>query len=288
MLEKILAAANADDRIRGVLLGGSRANASVPPDEYQDYDISFAVTDMKPFYNNPAWFVAQFGEPLIMQMPELLRGAENDGNFFYLALFPDGTRIDLSFIFDEPYIDDGEPVRVLLDKDEGRGFFPAIHVNEAYWYVKPPSAVDYRSCCSNFWWILNNVAKGIARDELPYVMEMMHEVRMCLHEMLEWYIGVQHDFKVSSGKHGKYFKKYLSPALYAQYAATFSMNDYYDLWAAIKTMCDLFHGVAPAVGTHFSYEYHQNEEDGMRVYLHSMRNAGSSIAQDISSPCSLA
>ena len=44
MMDLILNIANADERIRGVMLGGSRANTSVPKDCYQDYDISFAVT----------------------------------------------------------------------------------------------------------------------------------------------------------------------------------------------------------------------------------------------------
>jgi len=55
MIDLILSVANADERIRGVMLGGSRANPAVPKDCYQDYDIAFAVTDMKPFFNNPAW-----------------------------------------------------------------------------------------------------------------------------------------------------------------------------------------------------------------------------------------
>ncbi|MCL2187451.1 MAG: aminoglycoside 6-adenylyltransferase [Defluviitaleaceae bacterium] len=270
-IEKILAIANADERIRGVMLSGSRANPDAPVDEYQDYDVSFAVTDIVPFYNNPAWFEAQFGKPAIMQMPELLRGAANDGNFFYLALFPDGVRIDLSFTFDEPYIDDGEPVRVLLDKDGGRGFFPPIKVDEKYWHDKPPTALCYRSSTSNFWWCLQNVAKGINRDELPYAMEMLHEVRSCLQEMLVWYIGVQHGFNLSAGKYGKYFKRHLPAPMYAQYAATFCMNDYYDLWEGMKTMCDLFHTAAVAVGAHFSYEYRQDEEDAIRQHLHTIR-----------------
>ncbi|MCL2204112.1 MAG: aminoglycoside 6-adenylyltransferase [Defluviitaleaceae bacterium] len=270
-LDKIRSIAHADERIRGVLLAGSRANPGAPKDKYQDYDIAFAVTDMAPFYNNPAWVEEQFGKPLIMQMPETLRGAANDGNFFYLMLFPDDIRIDLSFIFDEAYADDGEPVVVLLDKDGGKGFFPPIEVDEKYWHIKPPTPLDYRSATSNFWWCLQNAAKGIARDELPYAMEMLHEVRGNLHEMLEWYIGVQYDFAIFAGKNGKYFKRYLPAQMYAQYTATFCMNDYYDLWAAIMTMCDLFHTTATAVSARFSFTYRQDEEDGMRGYLHRVR-----------------
>ena len=145
MMDLILSVANSDERIRGVQLMGSRADSSIPKDKYRNYDIGFAVTDMKPFFNNPAWVEEKFGKPLIMQMPEILRGAANDGNFAYLMMFPDGNRIDLSFIFDEPYINNGEPVITLLDKDNGKGFFPPITTNEKFCNIKPPTALDYRS-----------------------------------------------------------------------------------------------------------------------------------------------
>jgi len=270
IMDLILNVANSDERIRGVVLAGSRADASVPKDQYQDYDIAFAVTDMMPFYNNLAWVEEKFGKPLIMQMPETLRGAENDGNFFYLMIFSDGVRIDLSFIFDK-VIDDGEPSIVFLDKDNGNGFFPPITIDENYWSIKPPTALDYRSCCSNFWWCLNNVAKGIMRDELPYVMPMLNGVRSNLSEMINWYIGIQYDFKVSTGKDGKYFKKLLSPELYAQYVVSYADSDYENIWRSVDTMCEMFSPLALSVAEHFGFPYHQDEEDGMREYLRLVR-----------------
>jgi aminoglycoside 6-adenylyltransferase len=267
-MDLILGIANADARIRGVLLAGSRADSSIPKDQYQEYDIGFAVTDMAAFYNNPAWAEEKFGKPLIMQMPEAMRGAEGDGNFIYLMIFPDGVRIDLSFIFDEAYTDDGEPVVVLLDKDKGSGFFPPITVNKNFWRIKPPAPLDYYSCCNNFWWCLNNAARGIMRDELPYVMSMLDKCnRSELHDMINWYIGAQHGFDISTGKDGKYFKKYLPPEVYAQYAATYSGSGYGEVWAAVYVMCDLFHDLALAVGEYFGFSYRQDEEDGMREYL---------------------
>jgi len=268
ILDLIMRVANSDERIRGVQLMGSRADSSVPEDCYKDYDIGFAVTDMKPFFNNPVWVEEKFGKPLIMQMPETLRGAEGDGNFFYLMIFPDGVRIDLSFIFDEPYIDDGEPVITLLDKDNGNGFFPPITIDSTYWNIKPPTALDYRSNCSNFWWCLNNVAKGIMRDELPYVMNMIHNaIRSNLHEMINWHIGIQHGFSNSTGKDGKYFKKFLSPKLYTQYTTSYSDSNYENIWKAVDSMCEIFRPLALSVAEHFGFSYHQDEEDGMREYL---------------------
>jgi aminoglycoside 6-adenylyltransferase len=272
ILELILNEARADERIRAVLLVGSRANPAVPKDPYQDYDITFFVEDIAPFFNHPEWVTERFGNPLIMQMPEAMRYPEGDGKFNYMMIYPDSVRIDLSFDF-TAYIDDGEPAVVLLDKDHGNGFLPPLPVpNDQIWHISPPSPLFYYSCCNNFWWCLNNVAKGIARDELPYVMQMLHRwVRSELHDMVNWFIGTQHGFHCSTGKGGKYFKKYLSPELYAQYAATFSGSAYPDIWKSVDTMCDLFHTLAVVVAAQFGFVYRQNEEDGIREYLRMVR-----------------
>jgi aminoglycoside 6-adenylyltransferase len=268
MMDLILDAAKADERIRAVLLVGSRANPAIPKDIYQDYDITFFVEDIAPFYNNPAWVEAQFGKPLIMQMPETMRNPTGDGSFNYMMIYPDGNRIDLSFEFNK-YTDNGEPAIVLLDKDRGSGLLPTLPPpRDGHWHIQPPTPLYYYSCCNNFWWCLNNVAKGIARDELPYVMHMLNEVvRPELHDMINYYIGTVHGYNLSTGKAGKYFKKYLSPELYGQYLATYTGSDYADIWAAVEVMGDLFHELALAVAAHFHFTYPQRDEDGMREYL---------------------
>lgn len=271
-MELIISVAEGDERIRAVLLSGSRANPAVPKDFYQDYDITYFVEDITPFYNNPAWVEARFGKPLIMQMPEAMRYPTGDGHFAYLMIFPDGNRIDLTFEF-RKYIDHGEPAVVLLDKDNGNGFLPALPApSDKYWHIQPPSPLFFYSCCNNFWWCLNNVAKGIARDELPYVMYMLNVVRSELHDMIRYYIGTLYGFGLSAGKEDKYFKKYLPPELYAQYAATYSGSDYPEIWASVDTMCDLFHTLATAVAVYFDFTYRQNEEDGIREYLRMVKD----------------
>lgn len=274
IMNLILEVARADERIRAVLLVGSRANPSAPKDIYQDYDITYFVEDIAPFYNNPAWVEERFGKPLIMQMPEAMRYPDGDGHFNYMMLYPDGIRIDLSFEFTK-YIDNGEPAVVLLDKDNGHGFLPALPAPSGnHWHVKPPSPLFYYSCCNNFWWCLNNVAKGIARDELPYVMHMLNDViRAELHDMINYYLGTRHGFDISTGKNGKYFNKYLSPELYKQYAATYSGSNYTDIWASVDVMCDLFHTLAVAVADYFGFTYRQDEEAGIREYLRIVRSS---------------
>ena len=271
VLDLIIEVAENDERIRAVLMDGSRADPDIKKDKYQDYDIKYFVKDITPFYNNTEWVINNFGTPVIMQLPENmdLIPPSGDGHFCWLMIFEDGTRIDLSIEF-EQYIDDGEPVFLLLDKD---GTFPKLNKNKNYWHIKPPSQRHFYECCNEFWWCLNNVAKGIARDELPYAMSMFNSiVREMLDKMIEWFIGVNYDFSVSAGKMYKYFKKYLSDALYEKYTKTYSDSNYNNFWDSIFYACELFHIVAEKVAEYLNITYNQDEEDGMIKYLIMVKN----------------
>src|SRR5580693_1525303 len=88
-----------DDRIRAVLLQGSRANIKVIPDAYQDFDIFLVVNQMEEFITDHRWTLV-FGERIIWQLPDEMKTlndhhVEKTG-FHYLMLFKDHIRIDLT------------------------------------------------------------------------------------------------------------------------------------------------------------------------------------------------
>ena len=87
MFDLILNVAKKDEQIRAVLLVGSRANANAPQDKYQDYDITYFVKDIAPFFHNLDWIEENFGKPVILQMPEMMPHADGDGHFTYLMIF---------------------------------------------------------------------------------------------------------------------------------------------------------------------------------------------------------
>lgn len=86
-------------------------------------------------------------------------------SYTWLMLFKDGVRIDLNIqIKDEMlkrYINDSLTVP-LLDKDNCLPEIPES--SDIGYFIKKPSQAQYRGCCNEFWWCLQNVAKGIARD----------------------------------------------------------------------------------------------------------------------------
>ena len=52
MMDLVLSLAEQDERIRIVTLEGSRANINIPKDEFQDYDITYFVSDIEHYIYN--------------------------------------------------------------------------------------------------------------------------------------------------------------------------------------------------------------------------------------------
>lgn len=267
MFDLILGVATGDERVRAVVLNGSRANPQIPKDAYQDYDVIYLVTDMDGFRANLRW-IDVFGERLMLQMPEAMRSPSGKGHFTWMMLLKDGNRIDLTLIPLEKLELMGKDSLnvILLDKDGLLPLFPKAS-DKDYW-VKPPCELHFSSCCNNFWWCMQNIAKGLARDELPYAMGMYCQVvRPELHDMIDWYIGSENNFKISTGKMGKYYKQYLSEDLYLRYCATYPNSQASQIWAAMEVMSDLFHDVALKVARHAAFTYPIEDEMGMRAYI---------------------
>lgn len=272
MYDLILDFARNDERIRAVVLNGSRANSNAPRDKYQDFDIVYIVREFEAFRSDDSW-INYFGKRLILQMPEAMRYPGGEGHFNWMMLLKDGNRIDLTLIpIEKLFLLGNDSLSVvLLDKDGILPHFPPA--NEYDYIIKHPSELFYLSCCNNFWWCLQNVAKGLARDELPYVMQMYNTIVLSeLHNMIEWYIGAKNGFSVSAGKMGKYFKRYLPEELYKMYYCVYPSITPDEIWNAVFTACDLFHKLALAVADHCGFSYNQADENGIREYMQKVRD----------------
>lgn len=268
VLKEILRFAEEQLSIRFVWMQGSRANPNVMPDIYQDFDIVYGVSELEPFTRDITW-LNRFGKILLMQEPmklDRINGLRDVDYTSYLVLFEDGLRIDVSLhlIQDTMEIDDSLTL-VLLDKDNR---FKEHEASEADYCIQRPDEEQYLACTNEFWWCMNNVAKGIRRDELYYSMKMFHgPVRDMLVRMLEWWIACQSEKPVSAGKDGKRFKMLLPEGLYQRFRLTYSGADEEDFWNAVDVMCDLFRDVSTDVALHGAFPYPEHEEHGLRQYL---------------------
>ena len=194
-------------------------------------------------------------------------------SYTWLMLFQDGCRIDLHIETVEAVLETyGSDTLTLplLDKD---GILrPLPPPDDSGYRVTKPGNPQYDGCCNEFWWCLNNVAKGLVRGQLPYAMRMYTGVvHPELERMTAWYIGTETDFGVSVGMWGKYFQKLLPPPLYARYASTYAAGDSRCLWNAVFEACALFRELARAVGGRLGYPYPEGDDAHMTRYLLQMQ-----------------
>lgn len=274
MYQLILETAEKDRRILAVYMNGSRTNENVPKDIFQDYDIVFVVSETAEFIKDKEW-IEQFGEILYMQYPDESPDYPSDKENFYgwLIQFADGNRLDLhveTIKHVREHIGDDKLCKILLDKNT---ILPDVNesTDKDYW-VKKPTKEQYLCVCNEFWWCLNNVAKGLWREEMPYVQDMVnYHVRKQLEKMLSWKVGTLTNFSVSIGKSGKYMYRWINKQEWEIYLSTYFTGRISEAWEAVMTMCDLFEQVALYVGDKLEYQYNELEGKNARSFLEHVR-----------------
>jgi aminoglycoside 6-adenylyltransferase len=274
MFDLILKTAMDDERIRAVILNGSRANPNADKDIFQDFDVVYLVTETDSFKDDPGW-IACFGEMMMMQRPDEIGDpppVERHG-YAYLMQFMDGNRIDLTlFPINKLDVMEKDSLSVLLvDKDDIFQSFPPP--DESSYLPQTPSDMEFNDCCNEFWWVSAYVAKGLWRQEITYAKHMLDRfMRDQLVRMLDWYIGIKTDFNQNPGKFGKYYEKWLPSDRWEILYATYADADLDNNWKALFSMCDLFRWAAVVVGEYFNYEYPCEEDDNVVAHLNYIRD----------------
>ncbi|WP_145135299.1 MULTISPECIES: aminoglycoside 6-adenylyltransferase [Paenibacillus] len=264
MMRLLLDYAKHDDRIRLVTLEGSRTNTNIPSDAFQDYDISYFVTEMDSFKEHDGW-LDFLGKRIMMQKPEDMELFPPElGNWFsYLIHLEDGNKIDLTLIpFNEVenyFTQSDGLVEVLLDKD-------ALITNEViaddrqYW-IKKPTAREFDDCCNEFWMVSTYVVKGLARKEILFAIDHLNEIaRPNLLRMMAWQIGLEHGFTFSVGKNYKFIDRYLPVEDWETLLSTYAENGYEYMWKSLFTCYELFRKYSKAVSSRLGYPYPDYDE----------------------------
>lgn len=264
MMKLILDVAKNDKRIRLVTLEGSRANKNVPGDKFQDFDISYFVTDIDSFKSSDEW-LNQFGQRILMQKPEDMELFPPElGNWFsYLMLFADENKIDLTLIpIDEleQYLSESDGlIKLLLDKDSKIN--KKIDPNDEKYHIKKPSAREFDDCCNEFWMVSTYVVKGLARKEILFAIDHLNEIaRPNLLRMMAWNIGIETDFSLSVGKNYKYIQTYLDINDWEKLLNTYAENSYEKMWQSLFDCYDLFRKYSKLVAHRLSYDYPDYDE----------------------------
>lgn len=73
--------------------------------------------------------------------------------------------------------------------------------------------------------------------------------------MVDWWIGAQNSYGISSGKFGKYYKKLLPTPYWEMYRKTYCDSEYEQMWGSLFVACELFRILAAGVAEELNVEY---------------------------------
>jgi len=280
MLELILNFARLDDRIRLVLMNGSRVDPSATHDQLSDFDIVYFVSNIKSFTKDESWIETNFGKILILQKPDdwFSHPYDYDSNqpFAYLIQFLDGNRIDLTLVDIENignYTSEarGEPGRILLLKDSIHGV--TDYDNFDKFVVQLPSKKEFMDTCNEFYWLAPYVSKGTIRKELIYVKSIMENVQFeQLYKMLNWSAATKSKTPIRTGQFSKYLHRYLKSKEYEGLINCYAGADFEDIWEKEINALKLFHRHAQIVAGFMDFPYDNKLESSMILFLESQKN----------------
>ncbi len=267
--------AKAKDEIRAVLLTSTRAVPNAHIDALSDYDIILIVHDIHPFVSNHEW-LNDFGEVLVVYWDSVysdpMFGFDCCGN---VTQYSSGLKIDFTLwsveLFQKIVAASSLPdeldagYQILLDKD---GLTETMQSPSFTAYVlKRPTLEQYQTHVNDFLTDAPYVAKCLWRGELlPAKWALDYDMKhVYLRQVLEWYVGIKHNWSVPVGSLGKGLKKLLPAEIWERLEQTYASADVAENWEALTNTMALFKQVATQVGEHLGYAYphelHQRVSD---------------------------
>jgi aminoglycoside 6-adenylyltransferase len=264
IFQEIMSFARVDERVRAVMLNGSRVKSNAPVDIMQDYDIIFFITDIEneSYKRNQEW-IKRFGDIVIFQQNEF-----EDG-YIFLMQFKDGVRIDLRFADVkeiEQLLTEDSLSKILLDKD-GLVEDPPV-ADDSIYFVKKPTEKEFDKLLNESWWIQTYIAKGVWRDELPYVKFMFDVILMdCIRKLLSWWIGLEYGWQVNVGKCGKWFKSFLPEELYNEFIDLYPSTDYQEIWQSLFRTGEFIYRIGLKLADELGYNYSWQDDINVTEYI---------------------
>ncbi|WP_018614824.1 aminoglycoside 6-adenylyltransferase [Segetibacter koreensis] len=269
----ILEFSKQDERIRAVLLNGSRANQNIKPDKLQDFDIVFVVDNLESFTINHSW-TNIFGERILFQLPDEMTFGNKDRyeeniSFAYLMLFKDGNRIDLTLFPKQKLTSDfkRDSLTILwLDKDNLFTHLP--QASDKDYHIQKPTEKEFLDTCNEFWWVSTYVGKGLLRDKIIYAKEMLETVvRPMFMKVIEWKVGIENNFDVSIGKSGSFLRTFVPGDFHNKVLLTYSNFETEENWKALFLMTEIFQQTSDFIADKMGFAINREEQQNTLAYL---------------------
>ena len=246
-------------QVDAVAMSGSRTNPKAPKDEFQDYDVVYIVEDLDALVADLAW-LEKFGKRMIEQHVLL------DHRRFYLMLFGDGNRIDLTLCPKEhikEWVDSEADFTVL---DDPQGLFASYAPTPKRYWTTAASATDFDKSCNEFWWVSAYVVKGIHRNHLVYATDHLYGI--CQQELLKllaWQVAADKG-TVDVGKNYKYLFQYLPTEKEKEFSALLDFSSVEKLTQSLFATMQLFHREAQILARKMGFAYDKEVAEKMIAY----------------------
>ncbi len=256
MMNQILSFAEQDSRIRLVGMEGSRVNTNIPPDRFQDFDVTYFVADTASFTEDDQW-LEPFGPYLILQKPEDMElFPPEEMGYSYLILFEDFVKMDLTILSTDQlsqYLKQDSLRTILLDKDKiaPKDIIPS----DIDYRMQKPGARSFDDCCNEFWNIAPYVAKGVCREEFLYAADHLHLMRSELLRMLSWQAGTKEGFGFSMGKNYKFLHRHIPEGTWQRLLSTYREDGLNALWDSLFACAELFREASGETARALRYPY---------------------------------
>lgn len=261
--------------IRAVLLTSSLVNPYAPVDDLSDLDIELVFMDRKKYELNNEW-IHLFGEPISMIEEE---DHVFDGKHaMKMVLYKDHVKVDFKLYQISEFIHEVKAdqlpedwdlgYKVLIDKD---GLAKELK-SPTYQHImiQKPTEEKFWQLINDFWWDTTYVAKCLKRGDIFYAKFMSEDILRTdyLVPLIEWYIAAAYDWNmITTNKHGRLFKKYLSADLWNRVEATFSGSDIEENWIALFAFADLVNTLGASLADQLHFSYPDKMEKDIRNYL---------------------
>lgn len=267
-----------NEDIKAVLLTSSLVNPLAPVDEFSDLDIELIFEDNSKYISEKGW-TYNFGNPIAM--------IEEDESYFdfkhamKMILYDDYGKVDFKLFSKQKFFEDINEKKLPEDWDIGYKILidkegitenlkkPTYQIS----IIKKPSNKKFAQVLNDFWWDTTYVAKCLARDDIFYAKFMSeNNIRTdYLVPLIEWYIASQNDWNVTTNKHGRLFKKYLSAEIWTKIERTFSGKKLEKNWYALFAMADLVNEIGTEISQKLGYDYPTKLETDIRTYLNILK-----------------
>lgn len=274
-LEQIIHWAENNPDIRVVLLTSSLVNPYAPVDDFSDLDIEL-VFENRTIYESGNEWIKLFGDPISM--------IEEDDHVFEgkhamkMVLYKDHVKVDFKLYQVAEFIEEINQetlpgdwdvgYKVLLDKDNLTKNLKSPTYHSIM--IQKPTEKEFRQLINDFWWDTTYVGKCLKRGDIFYAKFMSENILRTDYfvPLIEWYIAGNHNWNnITTNKHGRLFKKYLSADLWNKVEKTFSGSGIEENWNALFAYADLVHELGTSLAEKLHFIYPEKLEDEIRNYL---------------------